>query len=338
MYALISDNIYDDLNEPSPYAIDVCSGGKDSDPDLSNRFPSKKGRDINKDWANWQRQSIPLPPKPGEPLTSNGREDTGGYMQACKGQPPPSYRDVHIRDAQERYGRRNLHVDSEYILPMTAEEERYSLDKDLYLQPSEARKDNISKAKGLHVYINTQDAEPKKEQPEVEQPTYLPLLPNTPEATAVTATQQTEQEEPQSEPTPIQIEEVTREASPDYLLLNEEIPVSNFEAPKPIMRDIRKAPQPESPPVAEAPPAPLIDSPPLANSNSTTTTKSQEDTKTDQGAIAASNDDQKHMQPASGMKKSTSPEQLRVSEDDLDKDIPLSRSDSDTLYAIGGEK
>ncbi|KAK2166814.1 hypothetical protein LSH36_35g08050 [Paralvinella palmiformis] len=84
MRHLHEDNVYADL-DPSPYAVDLCSGGKENDPELNKRFPSKRGRDINKDWASWQRKAVPLPPKPGEVAGVDRARGGRGLPDAMQG-------------------------------------------------------------------------------------------------------------------------------------------------------------------------------------------------------------------------------------------------------------
>lgn len=141
----------------------------------------------------------------------HGRDDEG-YLAPCKGTPPPSYKDVNDKDAVQKYGRQNINIESEYIAPMSAYEEKYGDDTGEYLKPAEAAKDNnIAKAKDLHVYIN----EPRKgrtdnEQEGLMQPTYLPLLP-TPPVASETGDRKGDDEK----------DDVKRGESPDYLRLNQ---------------------------------------------------------------------------------------------------------------------
>ena len=65
-------------------------------PDLGCRFPSKRGRDINKEWASYRKQLVPLPPKPGEEsahnvASENQELENDKYLSPESENPPPSY-------------------------------------------------------------------------------------------------------------------------------------------------------------------------------------------------------------------------------------------------------
>ena len=123
-----TENIYSDVgDEPRPYAVTTASARQNSDREhLGERFPSKRGREVNHDWGA-KALNVSLPPF-GDGKGSVGDVDAG-YMAPRQGTPPPGYHELHNKSTPVVRGQPaascmqgNLSVESIYLTPISDEE------------------------------------------------------------------------------------------------------------------------------------------------------------------------------------------------------------------------
>ena len=134
-----TENIYADVgDEPRLFGMTAASqlqNRQNSDRDhLGERFPSKRGREVNHDWGA-KSLNVSLPPVGG----GKGSVNDDGYMAPRQGTPPPGYHELDTKSTPVVRGQLaasckqdnfSLSVESIYLTPISDEEaEEMELEK-----------------------------------------------------------------------------------------------------------------------------------------------------------------------------------------------------------------
>ena len=121
-----TENIYSDVNDDLPYSTDhqPQQNGDTDHVGLGQRFPSKRGREVNQDWDT-KPLNVSLP----ELGDGKGNvTDDASYLSPCQGTPPPGYHELLtkstpvLRPPAASCQQANLSVESIYLTPISDEE------------------------------------------------------------------------------------------------------------------------------------------------------------------------------------------------------------------------
>ena len=127
-----TENIYSDVSDvPTPFTgANDLQNRHNSDIEhagLGQRFPSKRGREVNHDWGA-KPLNVSLPD------LGDGKgsvTDEAGYLSPCQGTPPPGYHELHAKSTPvvrlqpqpaASCKQANLSVESIYLTPISDEE------------------------------------------------------------------------------------------------------------------------------------------------------------------------------------------------------------------------
>ena len=157
------------------------------------RYPSKRGREINKVWDKGLiRQSIPLPPKPDNTSCRNSYNDD--YIEPTRDSPPPRYSQVEPDTDSLSYADRSLNTRTWKkpfgITPLSEEDEKRGL-----VSASKVNSGAILAGDNIGFidddYLHPRDTQPDQSEyentnprnPPLEAPVYLALRSDTPPST-----------------------------------------------------------------------------------------------------------------------------------------------------------
>ena len=120
-----TENIYADVSDDLPYSTDHQPQPRDTDHvGLGQRFPSKRGREVNHDWDT-KPLNVSLPDLDDK---KGNVTDDASYLSPCQGTPPPGYHELLTkstpvgRPPAASCQQANLSVESIYLTPISDEE------------------------------------------------------------------------------------------------------------------------------------------------------------------------------------------------------------------------